>query len=222
MKKNRCFKLFSPFTHLKWLLFITIFGFAVWWSWFRFPLPTDEEIIAHFYQHRTDIEELVKRRRAHRSQPGDKFIWISKPEIRALKKRAGIYRISGDNIGGLWLPDPYNTYKSMTSQERLDISIQEMKAGGHARWKYGGTSLRTTENNFRSTLRVALMYKELWHLPEVALIKDGLLYWPSGKTRRVSDSLDYYPLDWERGECLFRQFEPQWFIKLCRAYGGWI
>jgi hypothetical protein len=34
---------------------------------------------------------------------------------------------------------------------------------------------------------------------------------------RVFDSLNEYPPDWKRGECVLKQIDDHWFISMCRA-----
>jgi hypothetical protein len=34
---------------------------------------------------------------------------------------------------------------------------------------------------------------------------------------RIFSTLDTYPPNWIKGECVYRQFETHWFIRLCAA-----
>lgn|GEM_PF-3241069 len=79
---------------------------GVWWGWFRNPLPSDEEMIAHFQAHRAEFEELVGLYRNYRRPPGGKRIWGNLPEMRQRRENLGVRRVVEQL--GYWLPEPYS------------------------------------------------------------------------------------------------------------------
>ncbi len=64
--------------------------------------------------------------------------------------------------------------------------------------------------------------KEYLYIPASPKIEDALLQYPvtstgnpTKKSDRVMSSLNAYPFIWKTGECVYRQIEPHWFIKMC-------
>ena len=67
-----------------------------------------------------------------------------------------------------------------------------------------------------------LIFKELIYFPEVPKISDGKIWWPTftdGRTRssRLFPTLDEYPPNWKKAECVYRQIDQNWFIRMCIA-----
>jgi hypothetical protein len=98
------------------LVFSIAISLFIYWGWYKFPLPTDEEMIQYFNEHRTEFEQLVQTYRNYRppNPPLDYGIGIyeNQPkEIKALMEKTGVDRIIGGGeppIG--WLPEPYSEH----------------------------------------------------------------------------------------------------------------
>jgi hypothetical protein len=76
------------------------------------------------------------------------------------------------------------------------------------------------------TLRYGGLQKGYRHYPQVPQVKDGHILIPDYDLNnkpivragdRVLDSLDDYPPDWKRGECVLKRIDDYWFIQMCRA-----
>jgi hypothetical protein len=172
-------------------------------------LPSDSELIAHFKTHRADFSELVAMYQKYGSTGRGE---AENQRYAELLKRAGLTFLSEDGV--IWLPDPY----SIEAAEKAR-AMNPFRAYAHH-----GVILRTDKLTPR--LRV-LVWKDYFYVPVVPRIEQGRLWWPrspySGdvhRSARVFDSLDVYPADWSQrrpAECVFRQIEPQWFLRLCAS-----
>lgn len=184
------------------------------------PLPSDEELIEHFRQHRADITEIVRRFRSFEPPPDrrhDLYLWQQQGDTPELMRRAGLWTV--DYGLGLWYTDPY----SMESAAKVNQLSKSL--GFLAFQKYGAVFIRPLEPAYRRLLpRYYLRrgFKDLVYFPEPPRIEGGRLLMPRdhmgihGSTR-VLDSLTAYPPDWRKGECVLRQIEPQWFIRMCNV-----
>ena len=184
------------------------------------PLPNDEELITHFETHRADIEALVKSYRDYGGVGGSP--WEQSPETRALMHKAGVDRV--DQLGALWLPNPY-------LPETAELIDRTVRSGSESGWsffrRHGSIGIEIDKNRyFRRSLRYPLDYviwKTLFFYPEEPRIENGWIVGPArtdGKIElldRVLPSLNSYPSDWKRGECVARKLDAQWFIIMCRA-----
>ncbi len=182
-------------------------------------LPSDAEMIAHFQAHRTEFEELVRlyqtnTRSVWRHQDG-KLLPFETDEYKALLKRLRVLGQSDD--GAIWLPDPYTRESARKAR-----SMNLVKS-----YRHHGI-LFSTEIPSRSPRLGRLVMKGFFYVPVVPRVENGELWWPVNREgrvyrkRRVLASLDDYPPGWfleppqpRRGECVLRQFEPQWFLQLC-------
>ena len=75
----------------------------------------------------------------------------------------------------------------------------------------------------------AMVWKEYFYVPVVPRVAEGRVWWPAWgvdaqlhRWARVMPTLDEYPSSWVRrasderlSECVLRQFEAQWFLKMC-------
>jgi hypothetical protein len=182
-------------------------------------LPSDAEMIAHFQAHRADFDEIVRlyqtnTRAVWRYQDG-KLLPFETDEYRALLKRLGLLGLSSDGV--LWLPDPYTTETAKKAQS-MDL-IKD--------YPHHGILLSTGTPRFSPRLGRRVM-KGYFFVPVVPRVEGSELWWPVDekgrvyRKRRVLPSLDEFPPGWfleppqpRRGECVYRQFEPQWFLRLC-------
>ena len=182
------------------------------------PLPSDEELIAHFQTHRADIEALVKSYRDYEGVGGS--LWERSPDTLALKRKAGVERVV--QVGALWLPNPYLP----ETAEQIERTIRSGSGCCFFR-RHGTLEIETDVNRyFRKALRYPgdyFIWKTLFFYPEAPRIENGWLIGPTHKDGenerhyRVVASLNSYPPDWKRGECVLRKLEAQWFVRMCRA-----
>ena len=91
----------------------------------------------------------------------------------------------------------------------------------------------------RNTLLFGVIWKDYYFFPEVPRVENGVLLGPLsivGKglrgsrfhekegvattqdRDRVLPSLNSFPPDWKDFECVYRQIEPQWFIRMCNGH----
>lgn len=187
------------------------------------PLPSDEKIIAHFYAHRAEIEELVKR--YQKWEPSEQIPnWAILPENKALLEKAKVNRLK--DLIPVWPPNPYSVeaaiqfsaliragkIKNVVPYSSIGVELVDERRPG----KYSGFVLISA-----GWQRI---FKELVYFPEIPKIENGKLWWPvDGKkgywrADRVFTTLNAHPPDWKKGECVYRQFEAQWLIRMCIAY----
>jgi len=182
------------------------------------PLPKDEELIAQFQEHRADIEELARRYRQIDPQPNkDHSLWIKEGDTPALFKRAKVWSVQ--SAVGIWLPNPYSVESAKIIEEQSktakDLSLSV---------KYGTLHVQFDDPRYTGT---ALLYgnkvwKDLYFIPQIPRIENGVLLGPlyrgvNSPNYRVFNSLNEFPKDWGLAECVLRQIEPQWFIRMCRV-----
>jgi len=199
---------------------LLIAGLLYWWHYN--PLPSDEEMIAHFHNHRAEIEELVKRYREwvpSKSVPN----WEAVPENKALMEKARVKRVT--DVAPQWPPNPY----SKEAVKQFDDSIRAGKVPSLN--PYSNISIELLdeddpERHFAKVLTssgVRWIFKELIFIPEIVRIEGENLWLPVhvlSEVRhkmRIFPSLNSYPSNWTKGECVYRQFETHWFVHLCAA-----
>jgi hypothetical protein len=205
------------------LLFLS--GLLYWWHYN--PLPSDEEMTAHFHEHRTEIEELVKRyRKCDPNLVGKSCEGL--PENQALMEKAGVKRIK--NVSPVWHPNPY-------SKEAAKQFLELIQAGKLSNLNaYSTISVELIDEKaptriFASVLTGSgflLIAKELVFIPEAARVEGEYLLHPEHPwcncrfdkvilKDRVLPSTDTYPPNWMKGESVFRQIDTHWFIRLWAA-----
>ena len=187
----------------------------------RNPLPSDEQMIAHLNAHRADIEELIRRYRDYPSGPKiDHSKWRKDGDTPALLKRAGIRDVDFV-LPGPWLPNPY----SIESAKKVEFEAKNAKSFTIFH-KYGGLRLKPFPRaSFYSIHpRYAHIWKDYFYIPEVPRIENNMLlgpYYTNGKysaRERVLPSLDGFPDKWKYYECVYRQIEPHWFLRMCNGH----
>jgi hypothetical protein len=224
-RKKKEFKTIVVGFSIAFLIVAFLYCALLW----RTGLPSDEEMIAHFYAHRADIEELVRRFRNFEmpekddSLPKNAYQWDKQPGTPELMKRARVWNITG--FGPMWLPDPYSTeavkeiekiYKYLPARRRIFLRER----------KYGAIKIRRNpkERFFRGHPIYLNIWKNLIFFPEIPRIEDGWLLGPvrtNGRhayRNRTSYSLNYFPKHWEEYECVYRPIEPHWFLQLCNGH----
>jgi hypothetical protein len=185
-------------------------------------LPPDQHLIDHFNAHRKDFEELVllyqtDKRRVWRTVDAN-YQPFETSEYKDLLKKVGIHHLSND--GGLWVPSSYTVEGT-----RLAKTLDRARA-----FAYHGIFFNLNDDRYRRiSLRVkAMVWKEYFFVPVPPRVEKGHLWWPISpvdgqltRSARVLASLDDYPANWHPPrsenpwECVYRQIESQWFLKMC-------
>ncbi len=208
---------------------LVIFGF--WWSYTDNGLMSDEEMIAHFKAHRAELAQLV-----HSFQAFDPtkppYSWDDSPEVQAIEARAGVRWLS--EVGPLW---PTNPYSIETAKKFNDLIVHSPNLLDIRSLSGVRISLLKKRDSHGLLHGYGWIWKEYGYMPQIPKIEGGKLRHPWSVTTswagqaphlvwqeairkdssRVLDSLDGYPPDWKRGECVYRPIESQWFIVICRG-----
>lgn len=192
--------------------------YAVGW---RYPLPSDDEMIKDFYEHKEEFEELVRRYRefdadAHHGK------WVEQGNTRSILERAGIDRIQYGSYEP-WLPDPYSIETAKSIDQQLEIQPRVFHS---QKYKYRGLIIKKIPRQRYSarSLYYVSVWKDFYHIPKVPRIENGELLWPVRATgeysarRRIFLTLDQYPESWKRFECVFKQVEPNWYLRMCNGH----
>lgn len=202
---------------LRWgvVLPLTVFGVGAVWILLALglprinTLPPDEELIAHFYQHRADIEELVTRYRNYVPPPGEHHgAWERLGDTPELFARTGVKYLK--EIGPTWLPDPYS--QEARQQDRGIVTDYREAA------KYRTVAIVPSDEDFHHNV----VWKDIVFMPVMPRLEHGELVGPidhlGRHTRyRLFPALDNEPPDVKRDTCAFRQIESQWFVRMCRV-----
>ena len=190
---------------------------------FATGLPSDAEMIAHFRAHREEFEESVRRYRDY-ELPRDTSHgtgWLKQDGTQELLRKAGIERIGGGSM--IWLPNPY----SVETAKKQETMMRDPQRHPFAMlYKYGELVIKMVprERYFVfNSLRIALVWKNYFHLPEAApRIEDGWILsrvdtkGKSFRWRSVVSSTDRFPLVWKlHFGCVIRPIEPHWYLELC-------
>ena len=190
------------------------------------PLPSDEKMIAHFQAHRAEFESLAIKYKAFNPSLGT-GIFDDLPGVKELKQKAAIRWVS--EIGATWFPNPYS------SDASREFEAQHKKAGfNKLEHSHPYKSIRFTLEDqplgrrsraiwLPSIWFLRWAWKDYFYIPEIPKIEKGRLWYPvtphgnSTGSSRAYDSLNYYPFWWRMGECVYRQFEPHWLLRMCTA-----
>lgn len=212
---------------LRWLWLPAIAAALFYYLWIVNPLPRDEQMIENFKAHRSDFVEAVRRYRDYPRLSGkDTSRWYKEGDTLEIYKRAGIDRI--DYSTPIWLPNPY----SIEAAKRADSLV-----GFAYSYKYGALKIvpattprikhpdQSDDSGYRrNTLIHCVIWKDYYYFPETPRIKNGELLGPvdqNGKhsfRSRVLPSLNRLPVPWKDFECVYRQIEPQWFLRMCNGH----
>ncbi|MFH2046160.1 MAG: hypothetical protein ABIK92_13540 [Pseudomonadota bacterium] len=224
-----------------------VFAFGLYYFLWEFnPLVSDEEMIAHFRAHRAEFEELVRRYREYPRPPDkDHSFWYREGDTPELMRRAGVARLA--RLIPAWFPNPYSVEASKRFREAI-TSGTARKLGLFNKYGTIGISpvsqksplIQGNSNQYHliTPLRGAI-WKTYAHIPEIPRIEDGELLWPltivgkgapltyykeidgvpvSQIRKRVLPSLNKFPEQWRDYECVYRQIETQWFIRMCNGH----
>ncbi|MDE2599471.1 MAG: hypothetical protein KGL40_07595 [Rhodocyclaceae bacterium] len=207
--------------------FAVSLGATYYFFWIWNPMISDEEMIADFQAHRADFEELVKRYREYpRSPDKDTSLWFKDGDTLEVYKRAGIGYIDYSALHP-WLPNPY----SVETGRLVDRLVKTAKSFDLF-FKYGMLQLTPEakpiawlrDRHRLNTLVYAVVWKDYYFVPEVPKVEYGELLGPADSRgeysfrARVLPSLNHFPSHWKDFECVYRQIEPQWFIRMCNGH----
>ena len=192
------------------LLFHAFYSFADLPLLIR-PLPTDEQMIANFREHRADFERLV---RIYRDDPSIRVNVIGilqpTPEIKAVMARINVDSVEGD--GMVWMPpDPYANEPSI-SKQKAELNHWPQKR------KFSGVKLNYAYGTV-ITYHFGLISKDYYYFPLIPRVSGGVLVLtgsPAGGYPRVAKTLNSYPAKFPQYDCFCREIEPHWFIEMCR------
>ncbi len=187
----------------------------------RFP-PSDEEMIDHFRRHRADFERLVQiyREDPHLPTRSSGIVWEPTPEIEAIMKRINVDILRTDWC--VWLPpDPYSE-DAKTQRETLQLGRKIHRGDAEAR-QYSGVLLRYAHPPVRRRGDLVEYFsrvsKGYYYTPFPPKIERGRLKKPFGcGAAWISPTLNLFPSELSSGTCVYRQFEPQWFIEMCQGH----
>lgn len=180
------------------------------------PLPSDEEMIAYFFEHKKELGRLVKYYREYDYSPPERPFYTAKWE--RLKNKAGV---GGVDPIGLWYQNPYTveSAKYINALNRAPLSKRITPEQRFPSRKYGGLSISLKDNRYHRS--AFAMQKEFYFIPVVPKVSDGMLWFPVGLDGKLKEgyralpSLNAIPEHWEVGDCVYRQIEPHWFIRMC-------
>jgi len=196
---------------------------GVVWYWTASLVP-DEEIISNFNAHREDFERLTQLylseaygNRLHVFK--GEFASRNTPETLRLLERTGIHEVVGTSAGGLWLPNPYSVETAQLAKKQSVLRANPYEALIFYFSEFDRYEV--------PSLRYRKVCKSLYYVPVQPKIENGELLWPVGidgsygKKAAVVSSLNHYPSVWGfestyKNQCVYRQIEEQWFIKMCR------
>ena len=216
--------------YLRWLWLPGVVAAVYYSLWIWNPLPSDEQMIENFKANRADFVEVVRRYRNY-PRPSDKdtSFWYKEGDTLEIYKRAGIDRI--DYSTPIWSPNPYSID---TAKKAKHINIQK---GYDAHHYYGALKIvpattprinhpeQSDDRSYRrNTLLHGVIWKDYYFFPEVPRIENGDLLGPinhNGKysyRSRVLPTLNRLPNHWKDFECVYRQVEPQWFLRMCNGH----
>jgi hypothetical protein len=186
--------------------------------YFRF-LPSDEAMIEHFRKHRADFERLVQISREDPSPPDEKGLWVPPPEAQAIMTRIHVKFVIADPMD-VWIsPEPYS---EEALQQIKTLNLFEKVREGHPEVRkftglfvgYDHAPVQRLNEHF------SVVRKNYHFIPVVPRVDNGHLITPSvippGVGITLFPTLNTYPPDLGSMECAYRQFEPQWFLRMCQ------
>lgn len=178
-------------------------------------LPSDDEMIRNFYEHRQDFELLVHTYREDLVVPADFGIWEPTPELNAIAARINVSRVVGNSA--IWMPpDPHARIDPRIRRLRSDLYSPALRKFSCVLFSYG-----------RSVVRLeclAPVTKKYYYIPFVPIIRRGNLILRGNTVDdqgRILQTLDRYPPDFGSRDCVYRRIEPHWYIKMCQGRCEW-
>lgn len=174
------------------------------------PLPSDEQMIANFREHRADFERLVRIYRDDLSIPSNVVGFLEPtPEIIGITRRIKVDLVRSD--GMVWIPPkPYSNEPSL-SKQKAQLQFPERR-------KFSGVKLEYAYGTV-ITYHFGLISKNYYYIPVIPRISHGrlsLTLSPPGGDPEIAETLNSYPAKFSQYDCLCKQIEPHWFIEMCR------
>jgi uncharacterized membrane-anchored protein YitT (DUF2179 family) len=216
----------------------TVF-YSVAFSTISTGLASDETMIAHFKEHRSEIEELVKRYREFEIAPNKTSSfensyqkWKQQDNTTELMEKASVTYIStiyneaflSELSNPLWLPNPY----SIETAQKLETIKQDTRGRPRESYnmhiKYGMIGILLRNDIYHKYATKYDKIKHFVYIPEVPRIEYGKLLSPldiNGKyyfRKPLLSSLNRFPISLFRHNalnCAWKQIEQQWFLRLC-------
>jgi hypothetical protein len=184
--------------------------------YFRF-LPSDEKMISHFRRHRADFERLVQIYQKDASLP-TRFglVGYDEPprEVKAIMARINVNGMRSDWT--IWMPpDPYSEV-AQQQVRRLGL-VPKLQRGYPEARKFSGVLISYAHPPvIRFDKDLSNVRKGYYYTPFPPRVENGLLKKPDGGGETLFPTLNTYPSRLITGDCVYRQFEPQWFISMCQ------
>jgi hypothetical protein len=196
----------------------SFFLISYYFLWVWNPLNSDEKMMAHFYAHRADFEELVRRYRTYDRPKGrDTSRWDEEGDIPVIYQRAGVERLH--QMGPIWLANPY----SVETDKWLDNQADQGQAG-YLFDQYGELVFELADKGYRRFQPgYGQMWKQILYIPAVPRVERGMLLGPIHKNgsysskRVMVDSANPLPKKWRTFGCVYRPIEKNWFIRMCNG-----
>jgi hypothetical protein len=171
-------------------------------------LPSDEEMINNFEEHRADFERLSQMYREEPSIRTSVGVLGPSPKIESIMKRMNVSFIMGD--GEIWVPpgpDSKSAGKKLLHRASPADTLEERKFSGVI---FGYAHKRVVKHEWP-------VYKQYYYIPLIPSKSGGKLRLPQWGIRAhpvVVDTLnDYLPrLEFLGAAC--REIEPHWYIEI--------
>lgn len=232
--------------YLHWLWLPAGAAAFYYYLWIWNPLPSDEEMIENFKTHRADFVEVVRRYREYPRSPNESSaFWYKEGDTLEIFRRAGIDSVDARGCwhpNPYSVETAIRHHEALLS----GLSAREgwVHKCGELRIKPATTpridhpDQGDTERHYRNTVVFGVIWKDYYFFPEIPLVENGKLLNPLsivGKnfpgaqfhekegvsthqsSERVLPSLNRLPSNWKGFECVYRQIEPQWFIRMCNG-----
>jgi hypothetical protein len=189
---------------------------AAWYVFVSQTLPSDEEMIAHFGNHRKEFEEVVQvyRMFAAASKPEKPMPrWDDAESVQKLMRAAKIDHIAtGRHV---WFP---NSYEVDSHQKVRELVAQ---GGLEALNPYFSLLIFISgKEYFHYSPLFGEYYKAYYHIPQPTRKRDGKLLSPThnAEWERISESTDVYPWVGEPGRCVLRSIAVHWYVAVCKSF----
>lgn len=224
MAKN--FKANSTYAkRLEWLVFSMCLGVIssfILWKLIVLPLPTDEYMTEHFNNHRQEFDTLAKAYRESHLLQDPRAQWDDAEEIQEAMRKTGIWYLTSKS-GMEWHENPY----SLAAAQDFDRRRQNGSVDTARNRSRKGVIFELNNGQSISFREGAQVSKSYLHIPQIPKIENGRLLYPVNASKSkyakqryiaLKSSLNYYPDNWENGECFIKPLDVQWFIELCKSY----
>lgn len=177
-------------------------------------LITDEQMLAHFSEHRHEIETLMHDYLTNPEEWG-RFKNAS-PELKAIQQKTSVDRMAYKTIS--WHDNPY----SLEASKKFSEGILSGKINTNLDKRTIDVYVHLTLNGANIFHHGKRAYKDFLYIPQVAKVKDGKLIYPINDAdpehinfRVISESLNQVP-GWLRpGDCTMKRIDDHWFLSLC-------